>query len=658
MKKHILVIITILVSGIVTLKADKIPGDSLSYSWRVLQPLGLRERVPMDTLLYNYYQTAVPSLLSPAFATTGNQASVGKDMIFMQSEPMSDFFFRDAKEFWIPSTESMRFFNTRIPMTQLGYNTGGGREIAQDYLRMLFSGNLNKRTQIGARLHYPYSKGSYDHQAAKGLSWGLSGSYTGDRYEFQGFFNSYNMINKENGGITDDLYILDPAELQGGVSKIDPKAIPTNLSSAHSRIRGKQIYMNHRYKVGYWKEEKDENDSVVSREYIPVSSFIWTMDFKDSRHRFTNTNASESKEFWQNHYMSTDDTYDYTRYNSLRNTIGVSLLEGFNKYAKAGLGAFLTHEIRHYWQTPDTLPLSGPERPEKLTPYPFENRMKHRASENLLYVGAQLTKQQGKVLNYEATVSFGLVGPAAGEIKADGSASTHIRLFGDTVTLKGYGHFGNTSAPYLMNHYISNHFAWENDFGKIRRLRFGGILDIPQTNTYVNVGAENIQNHIYFGPDGLPVQNGGSVQVFSLQLRQNFRYRALNWHNSVIYQTSSDDAVIPLPKLAVYSNLFLHFKVARVLEVQLGVDLDYYTRYKAPSYQPATMAFCNQREIECGNYPFMNAYANMKLSRARFFVLFSHVNQGIFGGNDYFSLPHYPLNPRRFQMGVIVDFVN
>ena len=54
----------------------------------------------------------------------------------------------------------------------------------------------------------------------------------------------------------------------------------------------------------------------------------------------------------------------------------------------------------------------------------------------------------------------------------------------------------------------------------------------------------------------------------------------------------------------------------------------------------------------------MNAYVNMKLSRARFFVLFSHVNQGMFGGNNYFSLPHYPLNPRRFQMGVVVDFVN
>lgn len=656
MKKYTLIFITIFAAGSMWLRAAE-PEVAPSYAWRMLQPLGLREEAPMDTALYNYFQGAIPSAYSPAFATTGNQASVGKNMIYMQQEPMSDFFFRDAKEAWLPSLSTMRFYNTRIPMSVVSYNTGGGREIAQDYFKMLFSGNFSPKGQIGAFVDYPYSKGSYNYQAAKGLSWGLSGSYTGDRYEFQGFFNSSNMINKENGGITDDLYIIDPAELQGGVSSINPKTIPTNLVASHSRYKGKQFFMNHRYKVGFWKEERDENDSVVAKEYVPVSSFIWTFDYKDGFHKFTNTDAS-NEDFWENHYVSSQDTEDKTRYSSLQNTIGISLLEGFNKYAKAGLGAFLTHEVRKFYQTADTLALSGDERPEGLTPYPFEQRMAHKETQNLLYVGAQLTKQQGTLLNYEATARIGLLGPAAGELKLDGNASTHIRLLGDTVSLTGYGHFSNTTAPYLMNNYFSNHFAWMNDFSKTRRLRFGGILDIPHTGTHINVGAENVQNYIFFNSAGLPVQHGGSVQIFSVQLQQNFRFRALNWRNTLIYQTSSDESVIPLPKLAIYSNLYVLFKVSKVLDVQLGVDVDYYSKYYAPAYQPSTMAFCNQNEIKCGNYPFMNAYVNMRLSRARFYVLFSHVNQGVIGGNDYFSMPHYPLNPRRFQMGVCVDFNN
>ncbi len=279
-------------------------------------------------------------------------------------------------------------------------------------------------------------------------------------------------------------------------------------------------------------------------------------------------------------------------------------------------------------------------------------------TQNLLWAGAQLTKQQGEILNYKGTVQLGLVGPAAGEIKADAEIATRMRLLGDTVTIKGYGEFSNTTAPYLMNNYVSNHFIWKNDFGKTRRIKFGGKLDIPHTSTRAQAGVENIQNLIYFNSDGLPVQHNGNVQVFSIRAWQDLSWRALNWRNTIVYQTSTDESVLPLPKFAIYSNLYLQFKIARVLDVQLGIDLDYYTRYYAPSYQPATMAFCNQKEIKCGNYPYMNAYVNMKLSRARFFVLFSHVNQGIIGGNDYFSLPHYPLNPRRFLMGVSVNFAN
>lgn len=635
------------------------PEVEPTYAWGILQPLGLHSPASVDTLLYNYYRTAIPTSVSPAFVTTGNQASAGKNMIYMDQEPISPFFLKDAKRYWLPSEKDQKFYNSRIPMSIVGYNTGGGREIAQDWFRFLFSGNFSPKGQVGLKVDYPYSKGSYANQAAKSFSWNLFGSYMGDRYEFQGYFNSYTALNQENGGITDDLYIIDPAVIQGGMSKINPKNIPTNLTASRNRVAGKQMYMNHRYKVGFWKETYDSvyEDSIIAREYVPVSSFIWTMSYSEDRHRFYNTSASE-EDFWANHYISDAWTDDQTEYSSLRNTIGVDLLEGFNKYAKAGLSAFVTHELRKYTQAVDTLPISGPDRPEGLTPYPFAERLSAKASENLLYVGAQLTKQQGTLLNYEGTVQIGLVGPAAGELKADGNVTTRIKFLGDTVRLKGYGHFSNTTAPYLMNNFVSNHFMWKNDFGKTRRLRFGGVLDIPHTSTNIDVGVENVQNMIYFNDQCLPMQAGGSVQVLSARLQQDFRFRALNWRNTVIYQKSSDESVLPLPQLAIYSNLYLQFKLAKVLDVQLGVDMDYYTKYYAPAYQPSTMTFYNQHEIKCGNYPMMNAYVNMKLSRARFFVLFSHVNQGKLGGNNYFSSPHYPLNPRRFLMGVSVDFLN
>lgn len=623
-----------------------------SYAWKLIPPLGLREPATIDTTIINYARESVPSeVVSPAYATTGNFGAEGINMIFFEREPISDFFFFDALRPYLPSERTMKFYNTRIPMTLLTYNSGGGREAAQDRLKGVFSGNINAKAQVGASLDYIYSKGSYDNQALKNLTWGISGSYIGDRYEMQAYFNHWNSLNKESGGITDDLYITDPAELQGGNTSVDTKSIPTNLTAAHSRVRGSELYVNNRYKVGYWHEE-EINDTTIKRTYIPVSVFTWTLKYNKGYHMFRDDSADDNG-FWANTYITDDGTHEHNTYWSLKNTLGISLIEGFHRYAKFGLAAYLTHQVRSYTQTQDTI------RPTDagLTPYPI-NTIPLKGTENLVWVGAQLTKQQGSLLRYEATAELGLIGSVAADLKIDGNVSTRFRLLGDTVSITGYGRFSNTEAPYLMKHYVSNHFMWNNDFGKTRSLRLGGILDIPHTRTRLNAGVENVQNHLYFNQSALPAQYGGSVQVLSASIEQNLRAGILNWDNRLIYQKTSNQSVIPLPELTVYSNLYLLFKMARVLDVQFGVDCDYYTSYNAMGYQPATMTFYNQSEVKVGNYPFMNAYINMKLSKARFYVLFSHVNQGMFGGSNYFSAAHYPLNPRRFQIGISVDFNN
>lgn len=638
----------------------KSPEIAPSYAWKMLPPLGLHEPATIDTLLYNYYLKSVPSDVSLAWASTGNLGSQGLNMIYFERPKMSDFFFHDPLAHWLPVQGNHTYYNTRIPMTLLSYNFGGGRETSQDRLTGVFSGNVNKRLQIGANLDYLYSKGSYNNQAIKNLAWGLSSSYMGDRYEMQMFYNHYNELNKENGGITDDLYITDPEQLSGGNASIGSKTIPTRLTAAHNRIRGQELMINNRYKVGYWHvtppSDTIPGDTVEHREYIPVSSFIWTLDYRKGHHFFKNQSPEEGREFWSHNYLSADGTNDVTTYWSIKNTLGVSLLEGFHKYAKFGLAAYITHEFRRFNQAVDSIPLFE-GRPEGLTPYPFDTRLAPKKSENLLWAGAQLTKQRGSLLRYDVTGELGIAGPVAGDIKVEGNVSTRFKLFGDSVTINAYGSFYNEEVPFFMKEFVSNHFIWKNDFGKTRSLRLGGWLTLPYTGTYINAGVENIQNLIYFGPDCMPAQNGGSVQVVSATLKQDFKVGILNWRNRLTFQTSSNESVLPLPKFAVYSNLFILFKVAKVLEVQLGVDCDYYTKYYAPGYQPATTTFYNQREIKCGNYPFMNAYANMKLKKARFYVLFSHVNQGL-TGNNYFAMPHYPMNPRRFQLGVSVDFAN
>ena len=626
-----------------------------SVAWSVSEPLGLHYPSTIDTIHLDYHLTMVPTGVSDAWLTTGNYGAPGQNQIFMERPLASKFFFEDAIEAWMHNTATMRYYNTRIPMTLLSHSTGGDKYSNLDRTKFEFSGNVDRKTQVGAGLDYIYSKGSYDAQADKDFTWRLFGSHMGDRYEMQTLFNHYNYTTKESGGITDDRYITDPAEVQGGETKVDNKSIPTLLSNAHSHLEGSQLWLNQRYKVGFYRYRRDSvTDTIIDRTYVPVTSFIWTLDFKHGKHQFLNSIASQDQSFFDYTYLSLNGTSDETSYWRLRNTVGVSMLEGFNKYAKFGFSVYGTHEVRRYTQAIDTV--SGTVLPDGLEALPAI--VPHRVTQNLLWVGGQLTKQRGSVLRYNATAQFGVLGEAAGEVDLTGDLVTRFRMLGDTVSIRGYSYFKNLAVPYLLKHYVSNHYAWENDFSKTKRVRVGGELDIPHSWTNINVGYETLNDYIYWDANGLPAQHSGAIHVLSARLRQGLHFKAFNWDNSVTLQTSSNEQVLPLPKFAVYSNLYATFIIAHVLHVQMGVDCNYYTKYYAPAYNPATMTFHGQQEQECGNFALMNLYANFRMKQARFFVAWNHFNQKFKGGTAYFATPHYPLNPARLQVGVSVNFVN
>lgn len=633
------------------------PGNAWTLSW----PLGTHQESTIDTLLYGMQREFIPALCSDAWASTGTFAAEGIDMIYFNRPQRSQFIFEDAIEHWIPTFRKEKFYNVYIPMTLLSYDFGGNRDNHNDRLKGVFAGNVNRKIGVGANLDYLYSKGAYANQAAKNLIYGMQGYYSGDRYEMQAFLEHYNSVNQENGGITDDLYILDPAELQGGVDKIEPKSIPTNLTRAKNRVVGAEFYMNHAYKLGFWRDITQPNDTVEREEFVPVTKFLYSFDYRYGHHTFTNTNASDETKFWENTYFNLSRTSDQTWYRSFTNVLGVEMIEGFQTWAKFGLSAYASYEIdkfRMETAVPDT-PDNSETAADGLTPLPagVTNSLEH--TRNRLWIGGRIEKTRGSLLRYAANVKFGLMGDAAGELDVDGNIQTRFKLGKDTVIIAAEGFFRNTSPSYLLQKYISNHFIWENDFGKTRSFRVGGRLHIPWTKTDISAGVENVQNYIFFNSSSMPQQYGGSVQLFSMALEQKLRFGILNWNNTLTYQVTSNSDVIPLPAFALYSNMFIEFEAFKVLRMQIGIDCDYYTKYKGLSYQPATMQFHVQGAdpVDVGNFLFANAYINAKIKKTRFFIVWSHFNQGLFTSN-YFSMPHYPVDPRQLRFGLSIDFAN
>lgn len=406
-------------------------------------------------------------------------------------------------------------------------------------------------------------------------------------------------------------------------------------------------------------QKKNAEDSLFYKsEYVPVTSFIHTVKFDNYRRIYEAYQTPADyylKEYYDAGRLTGDSIYDQTKHWHMKNTFAIAMLEGFNKWAKAGLKAFASYDLRHY-----ELPtMEGG----------FE-----KYNEHALSVGGQLSKQEGKTLHYNAVAEIGLTGVDAGTLAIDGNVDVNIPFLGDTLQVRGDAFFHRETPSFYYRNYHARHLWWENDLDKTIHTRIMGTLSFPKTRTKLRVAVDEIKNYTYFSQSyditekGLrtgvmvtPMQESGGINLLTAQLEQNFRLGILNWENQLTYQHSSKESVLPVPAFNAYTNLYIKFKVVKVLNVDLGADMRYFTSYEAPDYSPYmgqyTVQGNGENNVKIGNYPIVNVYANVHIKHTRFFVMMSHINAGQ-GDKNYFFAPHYPMNERVFRIGVSWNFFN
>ena len=720
-----------------TLKNEKEIPEGIKV-WTIDSRFGDRKAAVPDTLSHMFMNTVFTTGLRGEYNTTGNLGAPRINRIFTDRQNEGQFIFTQPFDFFITPIGQFHFTNTLSPFTNITYNTAGNRLNGEDHLTTKFGVNAGKKLGIGFKFDYLYGRGYYQDQSTAHFNYTMYGSYIGDHYQAHLLLSTNHQKVTENGGITNDNYIIHPESYS---DKYTTSEIPTVLSQNWNRNDNQHIFFTHRYNLGFSrkvpmtadeikakkfamaskkenessiqeketsrKNKKDEPiegrpdnakimgtepdgqkktndrlaldkhtaDSLLSieskkqadsmwmkKEFVPVTSFIHTIQFDNYRRIYQAYNTPSN--YYANNYnvqeyLSGDSIYDKTRYYSLKNTFALSLLEGFNKWAKAGLKAFITSDLRHF-----TLPNAT-----GIDSY----------NEHNLSIGAQLSKTQGKLLHYDAIAETWLTGSDAGQMKLDVNADLNFKLFGDTLTLSANGFLYRLNPTFYYRHFHSRHAWWDHDnLSKIIHSRIQGILNYQKTRTTLRVEIDEIKNYTYFASSYNTVndnrvnhaivvkQNNGLIHLLTASISQDFTFGPINWENMITYQNSSNKTVLPVPALNIYSNLYLRFKIAHVLRCDFGADVRYFTKYYAPDYVPILGQYAiqtntdtngNDNRIEIGNYPVANVYANFHLKHTRFFIMLSHFNAGT-GRKNYFFTPHYPLNQSILRFGLSWNFFN
>ena len=632
------------------------------FSWKIDERLGNIFETPVDTIQHAFQNTNDTGGPTGHYTYLGNLGAPRISHVFFERKETGQFFFTDPYDFTVRRPEDIVYTNTKSPFTNLTYYKQGDGRYGEERFKAYFAVNVNKRLGFGFDIDYTYGRGKYTSQSTALFNGNLFAYYRGDNYDMHFSFINENLKVAENGGIADDRYITHPLEMAEGRKTYATYDIPINLNDIWNKNTGYHAFLTHRYNLGFYRDVTQENDTVTRTVFVPVTSFIHTVKMDMNRRKYISYDKEQNQTYFQNNYLGNDST-DVTKHFSIKNTVGISLREGFNKWAKAGLTAFMSFEHRRFTLT-DTLDGTAGRR------IPTDHK------ENILSVGGQLIKEQGKTIHYNVLGEVALIGEDAGQFSVEGQGDLNFRLFGDTVRLEANAYIKNLNPTFYFRHFHSKHYWWDNeDLSKIMRTRIEGKLNIDRWRTQLKVGVENIKNYTYLDNTSIKVtdkqnevsfknniavrQHSGNIQVFNAALRQDFKLGILHLDNEVVYQKSSNQQVLPLPDLVLYHNLYIQFGLAkRVLNIELGADVRYFTQYYAPDYAPAIGQFYLQNpetRFKLGGYPLVNAYLNLHLKRTRIFVQMYNLIQGT-GEKSYFLAPHYPLNPRILKVGLSWNF--
>ena len=634
-------------------------GDSIralpNFKWHVSKDYNRVEIEPLDTTLlswridYPFYRNGVGD------APLGALGEGSVPLNYFDRPQWQDFTFASPFHAYIYDMQNVPFYNGKLPFLQMTYIESGQKRYRETNFEIRHAQNISPSTSFSIDYKSRGTQGQYDRSYTKNQNIALTFAHTGKRYSIHAGYVNNHIETEENGGVVGEWAIRDTTFEM-------PSGVPMRLAESEAG----NIYRNHAFFVtqslAIPLQRVTENDfslADLSAVFIghSIEYDVWSKCYTDVAAGYTDERGSKDEngnyvptagsyyaDWFINPYASRDSLCERRLSNRLFVQAQPWDRDGVIGTVDGGVGV----DLHTYSQFALGDYIAGKYRREKKTSY---------------FAYGSIAGKFKKYIDWGADLKVYPSGYRGGDRSLGAHLALKGYLRGHALILEGRFKTEKRSPGYWQENLFSNHYVWSNSLSKENETRIEASFRVPDYALELSAWQGVVSNKIYYaqlGPGDSDVgvrQYDGSVSLTSLYARKDFRIGGFHLDNRVLLQWSTNQEVVPVPLVSAFLSYYYEFWVVRgVLRLQTGFDARYNTKYYAPGYNPALSAFYNQRDIEVGNYPYTDAFVMAKWKRMRIFLKYQHLNRGLFGNGEYFSVARYPLNPGMFKMGISWGF--
>ena len=645
---------------------------------------GLREQVSDTSYNKNFYD--YPFLKEDINATwLGVAGSPVQLYDFFKRKDEDGAIFFTPYQSWTYSPETLPQFNTKTPYTELCYwgTLFANQEKEESNIRILTTQNITPKFNFMLYYHNFKGNGMLKREDTSNRTAAISANYLGERYLMHtGFI--YNKIERsENGGMIDNTWIKD--------TLVDAREIDVYLKDAANKLKKRTLFLDQSYRIPFTfldknvraqrKEEKLEaarrdsimasGDSLAIEAYLAKAEISENEEKKEAeadtlitdvttafighssewtvfRKKYTdNITDADGKEFYHDRFfLNPTRSSDSLRVMRLENRVFIRLQPWSDDAIVSKIDVGIGDKLLSYFAfTPESY-LTGPQN------IPL----------NSVYLYAGANGQYKNYFKWNANGDYTFAGYEINDFGIDGNIIANFYPFRrhktSPITLTGHFETNLREPDYYEQHLYTNHFKWDNNFSKISTTKVEAKVEIPRWKLGASFGYALLDNNIYYDTLGIVRQNKAPMSVMTAELRKDFHLGPLHLDHKAMFQLSSNEEVMPLPKLALNLRYYVQFDVVKnVMQMQIGANAWYTTLWYAPAYNPVLGVFHNQNQEMYGNCPYVDVFANIQWKRVSVFVKGVNINMGWpFKTVDYFTADGYIGPQRAFKFGITWPF--